>query len=155
MQKQWSLAKAFCAGQSRREGARLAGVEEHSAGRNYARFEKAISDHALTLTGKGLHLIDASSPKVVAAVQRIESQSNPRRRRRGVAGLFLASMKFEDRLGMLYLTVFKPRIRKLQISAFVAQMHAHLPETHGFGHWEKGSGRTPRATSTSSGPLTT
>lgn len=110
--KQWVVAQEYCAGHTRQEAARAAKVGQHTAGRHYAAFEKALASHLRLLLKKGELWKLGDMEKIQTALRKSAKKLPPRRRRRLPAELCFEHLRLGERLALLFELVFLPKVRR-------------------------------------------
>ena len=111
LSKQWRLAQEYCAGRNRRAAARAAGVDVHTAGRHYARFQRALAGHLRRNLKQGR----AWKFAAIRAPRRIGAEKPPSQEQilRRAARLCLEGLSVYRRMQLIYDVIFAARVERL------------------------------------------
>jgi len=111
--KQWVVAQEYCAGHTRQEAAKAAKVGQHTAGRHYASFERALDSHLRLMLRKGEAWKLGDTEKIQAEALRKSSRKLPPRRQRSLpAELCFEHLRLKERVALLFELVFLPKVRR-------------------------------------------
>lgn len=110
--KQWVVAQEYCAGHTRLEAAKSAKVGQHTAGRHYATFERALASHLRLMLRKGELWKLGDTEKTEAALPKNFRKLTPRRQRSLQAELCFEHLRLKERVGLLFELVFLPKVRR-------------------------------------------
>lgn len=124
MLQKWLLAKAFCAGLTRKAAAAYAGTEEHTAGRHYQLFQKLLFPFFVEQMRRLDDGFYADPERFADSLRSVLKTADPKRRFRIVVDFCLGEMAIESRLELLFRLAFRDRIQELARNALSAKLLA-------------------------------
>lgn len=122
LRRQWLVATEFCKGSNRRMAAAVAGIDVHTAGRHYKRFQESLAPHFVELMRREDGEFSADPLRLADCYHEALRTPDPRKRLLLIVELFYGEMQAEVRLDLLYRLAFQERVQQLIRSAIAAQL---------------------------------
>lgn len=124
MRRRWLVAQEFCKGSSRRVAAGRAGVEAHAAGRHYRDFQGKLAQFFTDRISRKDGRFSADPEQLADLCRRAQAQPDRRKRLLLMVEICFDDMAIEERLEVLYLVCFRPKVQALVRAAMGAQLEA-------------------------------
>ena len=122
LRRQWVIAQEFCKGSNRRNAAKAAGTDVHTAGRHYRRFQELLAPHFVELMRRKDGGFFADPLRLADCYHDALKTPDPRKRLILIVHLCLGEMPAESRLELLYRLAFQEGVQQLIRSAIAAQL---------------------------------
>jgi len=126
LRRQWLLAEEFCKGSTRRAAAVRANTDEHTAGRQYKRFQERLAVHFLEMVRKPDGGFKIDPLHVAEACKTAMKISEKQKRFRLLVDVCLGELTIENRLETIYRTVFHDHVQTLIRNAHQARIKRRL-----------------------------